>query len=85
MKRGPMGRPADAADDELTVIEVAELLCVHEGTVLRWARLGRLPSRLVARPDGQGRGMRLIRRSDIEAFNASQPHLTEVPEEVASQ
>lgn len=57
-------------DDELTVEDAAALLNVAPGTVKNWATLGRIPSRLVPRADGRGRGMRLVKRSDVEAYRS---------------
>lgn len=45
----------------ITVEQAAELLSVHDQTVRRWLRAGRLPGRLLSRRAGYR-----IRRADVE-------------------
>lgn len=52
----------------LTVAEICERLRVHEETVRRWLREGKLPGRAFG-----GRTGYRVRESDLEAFLSQEP------------
>lgn len=60
--------------DTLSPAEAAELAGVHEDTIKRWARLGKIPA--IKTPGGWWR----FRRSDVEALSESTIH---VPKDAA--
>ena len=52
------------ADEWLTVRDIVEEFKVHEETVRRWIREGKLPARLM----GSAKGGYRVRRTDLDAF-----------------
>ncbi len=56
----------DDRDEWLTVAEITRLLKVHEESVRRWIRSGRLPAVLL----GSAKGGYRVRRSDLDHFMA---------------
>ena len=65
----PLERGKDVAGERwLTVVEIVEQLQVHEQTVRRWLRDGRLPGRNLG-----GRSGYRVRERDLEAFLQGEP------------
>ena len=65
----PLERGKDVAGERwLTVVEIVEQLQVHEQTVRRWLREGRLPGRNLG-----GRSGYRVRERDLEAFLQGEP------------
>jgi excisionase family DNA binding protein len=57
----PGGKPVQIGDWLLTLVEAAQILCLHPRTVLGYVRRGELQGRLI------GRRWR-FRRRDLDAF-----------------
>ena len=57
------------AEDELTLLQIAEMLNLNPSTVRLWISEGRLP----ARKDGSRRW--IVLRNDLEEMLAQQPHI----------
>jgi len=72
-----------AYPDTLTVAEVAAVLRVHERSVQRWAREGRVASVRVGRSYRFLRGdvLKLLRDARIHATVAPTPHATDLQRE----
>lgn len=56
-----------ATDQHLSVAEAADLLGVHQATVKRWIRNGKLPAERI----GHGKGIWLIRSNDVDELAAA--------------